>query len=233
MRKKILLTGLTLITLIGVNVVYAMTEQTSTVSSVTSIALSGEGSSIKWATVGNSTQGFKVVWSKNANPTYPTREGDQYHYYAEPSKSSDTLTAFSGTGTYFVRVCQYLGGKCGVYSNEISVNLTGESKESPVACTMEYAPVCGEKQVQCIKAPCPPIKQTYGNKCQLNAAKATYLYSGECKKEAVKEDQKTIEYYKKQIKFLERDIAAYKKTIKKQKQEISYLRGLLDNQNAE
>ena len=50
----------------------------------------------------------------------------------------------------------------------------------PVACTMEYAPVCGSKQVQCIKAPCDPIIQTYGNSCQLKADGASLVHTGEC-----------------------------------------------------
>lgn len=51
----------------------------------------------------------------------------------------------------------------------------------PVACTMEYAPVCGAKQVTCIKTPCNPVPTTYGNRCAMNADGATYLYSGQCK----------------------------------------------------
>jgi len=51
----------------------------------------------------------------------------------------------------------------------------------PMMCTMDYTPVCGKAQVQCIKAPCYPIYQTYGNKCSLNAdKKATYVKDGEC-----------------------------------------------------
>jgi hypothetical protein len=51
-------------------------------------------------------------------------------------------------------------------------------------CTMDYRPVCGEVQVQCIKAPCPPIKQTFGNQCALDANKlAKFLYEGECTQE--------------------------------------------------
>lgn len=63
-----------------------------------------------------------------------------------------------------------------------------------VVCTMEYNPVCGEKQVQCIKAPCDPIKQTYSNKCELNKDKAKYLYSGTCEQyeNTVKESVKCV-----------------------------------------
>jgi hypothetical protein len=166
--------------------VMAMTTEAPASSSVSKIALTDNGGGkISWQTTGSSAQGFKVVWSRNDSPTYPTRSGDQYHYYAEPSKSSDTVDAFAGAGAYFVRVCEYLGGRCGLYSNEIKISL-GTADESQVACTMEYAPVCGEQIVYCIKAPCPPIKTTFGNKCQLNAAKAKYLYSGECKKTEVK-----------------------------------------------
>lgn len=92
--------------------------------SVTSISLSGSGSNISWTINGYSSKGFKVVWSKNSGATYPLRnDADKYHYYSEPDKRNDTLDAFSGSGTYYVRVCEYLGGKCGVYSNEIQVNL--------------------------------------------------------------------------------------------------------------
>lgn len=56
-----------------------------------------------------------------------------------------------------------------------------EENDVPVICTMEYAPVCAEVKVQCVKAPCPPIKETFGNRCQMNANKlAKFLYNGEC-----------------------------------------------------
>ncbi len=58
---------------------------------------------------------------------------------------------------------------------------TNEVKEETKICTMQYAPVCGEVQVQCIKAPCNPVKETFWNNCQLESnSLATYLYDGEC-----------------------------------------------------
>lgn len=50
----------------------------------------------------------------------------------------------------------------------------------PVACTMQYAPVCGSIQVQCIRAPCNPVRQTFGNACMAGAAWATNITEGEC-----------------------------------------------------
>jgi hypothetical protein len=70
-----------------------------------------------------------------------------------------------------------------------------ESCDNPVACTMQYQPVCGQAQHECCgttlnkpaycmyaKVNCEAGEQkTYGNICQLNAANAKYLYEGECK----------------------------------------------------
>lgn len=57
------------------------------------------------------------------------------------------------------------------------------TKVEPMICTMEYAPVCGVPMVDCSDSskPCPMVMpQTYGNGCQLAAAKATKLYEGVC-----------------------------------------------------
>ncbi len=57
----------------------------------------------------------------------------------------------------------------------IAVGETG-----PIACTLEYAPVCGAKSIVCITTPCDPIPTTYGNKCAMQADGASFLYMGEC-----------------------------------------------------
>lgn len=49
-----------------------------------------------------------------------------------------------------------------------------------IACTMEYAPVCGSVQVQCIAAPCNPVRQTFSNTCMAQASSATNITTGEC-----------------------------------------------------
>lgn len=85
---------------------------------VSSINMSVNGANVSWNETGYSKNGFKIVWSKNPSPTYPTRDGDKYIYLSEPTASSTSLDAFDGSGTYYVRVCEYLGGACGTYSNQ-------------------------------------------------------------------------------------------------------------------
>lgn len=106
---------------------------TETTNKVSSITLSGSANKINWTLVGTSSQGFKIVWSKNTGPTYPTRSGDQYHYFTDMNTRADTLDAFDGTGKYYVRVCEYLDGVCGVYSNEISLDLNTGNNYSAVS----------------------------------------------------------------------------------------------------
>jgi len=98
-------------------------SESSKAPSVSSLSLSGSGPQVAWSVSGTSSQGFKLVWSKASGPTYPTRTGDQFEYYSDPGTRSGTISAFDGSGTYHVRVCEYLGGRCGTYSNEIVVDL--------------------------------------------------------------------------------------------------------------
>ena len=103
------------------NIKVTATKLSSGVKSI-NISSSG-GGKVSWTVDGVSSNGFKLVWSKNSKPVYPTRDGDKYNYFSSPDIKSGTIEAFSGSGKYYVRVCEYLGGKCGVYSNQIEVNL--------------------------------------------------------------------------------------------------------------
>lgn len=93
-------------------------------SGVSEIELTPTGDAgISWAIEGVAKNGFKVVWSMTPGPTYPNRSTDKYQH-PDSSTRTATLNAFDKTGTYYVRVCEYLGSSCGVYSNEISLTLT-------------------------------------------------------------------------------------------------------------
>lgn len=92
-------------------------------SAVSSIAATAQQNAVSWSATGYSKNGFKIVWSKASGPTYPTRSGDKYIYLSDPNVNATTLYAFDGIGTYYVRVCEYLGGTCGTYSNEVLINL--------------------------------------------------------------------------------------------------------------
>lgn len=97
------------------------TEQTGSVSAI-NVTVSGK--SATWTVSGNAPKGFKLVYSQNPNPEYPSRSGDGYQYYSDPATRTGTIDKVDGkTGTYYVRVCEYLGGACGVYSNQVTTTI--------------------------------------------------------------------------------------------------------------
>ncbi len=50
-----------------------------------------------------------------------------------------------------------------------------------VVCTEIYAPVCAVVEVQCVTAPCDPVKETYSNSCFADADVHVLTYTeGEC-----------------------------------------------------
>lgn len=67
----------------------------------------------------------------------------------------------------------------GTSAGEISC--PGKNKDAQF-CAQIYDPVCATVEIQCIKAPCYPIQQTFGNACEacLNSLVKKYI-SGECK----------------------------------------------------
>lgn len=73
---------------------------------------------------------------------------------------------------------------------------SGNVTPAPVACSAVYQPVCGQKTVYCIKAPCDPIRKTYPNSCMMNADNATLLYNGECSTTPASSDICSVPYQK-------------------------------------
>lgn len=60
-------------------------------------------------------------------------------------------------------------------------NGPGNGSGNGMGCPMNYDPVCAQKQVQCVRAPCPPVKQTFGNACQATVEDYTVIYKGTCR----------------------------------------------------
>ena len=61
------------------------------------------------------------------------------------------------------------------------VTLCSPESKLAEACTMEYAPVCGLVEVQCITTPCNPIPETFSNACEACARGNVLSYTdGAC-----------------------------------------------------
>jgi len=117
-----------------------------------SIALEGQLTDpgkvkLTWTTDGlDASKGFKVVISENENPVYP---GNSYHYLTDPGTRLDYWSNLTSGKTYHFRVCQYLGGACGIYSNDIAVMVAtnGAQAENTMPGTIDLTvvPVAGGK----------------------------------------------------------------------------------------
>lgn len=96
--------------------------RTITITSVSGPYVNGTTTKylVSWTANFASAQGYKLVWNPSPNPVYP---GSPYYFYSTPDSSSGSgyVKGTTGSGTHYVRVCEYLGGTCGLYSNETSV----------------------------------------------------------------------------------------------------------------
>ena len=76
---------------------------------------------LKWdISGGKAPNGFKIVKDTKSDPTYPS--DDDWEYESDKDARSFKWTKNLKDGKkYYFRVCVYLGGKCGTYSNNVSV----------------------------------------------------------------------------------------------------------------
>ncbi|MEK7511059.1 MAG: hypothetical protein AAB582_02400 [Patescibacteria group bacterium] len=68
----------------------------------------------------------------------------------------------------------------GVFGLALAVHARTPAEDGPTMCTMQYQPVCGAKQVQCVSAPCYPQYHTYGNSCMMGVDGGSFIHEGEC-----------------------------------------------------
>jgi len=61
------------------------------------------------------------------------------------------------------------------------------------ACTKEYRPVCADLEVQCVQAPCYPIRGTYANTCVAESQGAVIVSEGECSYEGPVENEENTQ----------------------------------------
>ncbi len=138
------------------------------------------------------------TWSVQANDpenqtlSYSVSWGDEYGYpmmmdaaVSSPtySQTSTFTHQYRSAGTYTVRVTVTDSG-----GQSATTSITVRVGNPPVACTMEYAPVCGQKTVcpactsnyPACMAPCSVQYQTYSNQCMLGVDGATFVHSGTC-----------------------------------------------------
>lgn len=84
----------------------------------------GDGS-VSWEVSGQEPDGYKLVYSKEVNPSY--EDGDKYYWYNKGDRKSKILPAYEGRGTYYVRMCLYMnnesGGSCVAYSEAIQIEI--------------------------------------------------------------------------------------------------------------
>lgn len=61
--------------------------------------------------------------------------------------------------------------------------LCDPSQRNAEVCAEIYAPVCATVEIQCVRAPCNPIKETFGNSCEACSNSLVKSYTqGECVK---------------------------------------------------
>ncbi|MDD2657056.1 MAG: hypothetical protein PHD04_00110 [Candidatus Pacebacteria bacterium] len=129
-----------------------------------------------------------LLGDRIAPQTTEIREGTLIVNYAE-RRPDDPMTAPPSVG-----VSKYLKLDVATMQfGEVVQNFEGEADASKGGyctadqrkadvCTQDYSPVCATVNIQCIKAPCNPIQQTFSNSCNAckNSLVSSYLV-GECK----------------------------------------------------
>jgi hypothetical protein len=92
---------------------------------------------LTWVANVDASNGFKIVKSTEANPTYPNNSAE----YVDANTRSREWSLPAGK-TYHIRVCRYTGNGCDSYSNNVEV-VVPAGEEKPVSKT-SYTSVSGQ-----------------------------------------------------------------------------------------
>jgi len=129
----------------------------------------------------NQSLSYAVYWGDER--IYPMAMMDKAVSSAAFYQDTTFTHSYATAGTYTITiVATDPQGQSAKTSTTVRVGAT------PIACTMEYAPVCGQKSVcpactasnpPCMAA-CYLQQQTYGNRCMMQGDGATFVREGEC-----------------------------------------------------
>jgi hypothetical protein len=75
--------------------------------------------------------------------------------------------------------CEF--AECPATGGEGEVIVCSPESKLVESCTMDYTPVCGLVEIQCVTTPCNPVPQTFGNACGACSQGNVISYTrGEC-----------------------------------------------------
>lgn len=127
----------------------------------------------------NGSLSYSVVWGDESRTFPPFASAAAQENFVQTT----TFThAYAASGTYTVTIV--VRDASGLEARTSSTVRVGSE---PTFCTMQYEPVCGKPPEPACRHSIPacmmptPGPQTYGNRCVLDAAAATFLYNGECR----------------------------------------------------
>jgi hypothetical protein len=120
-----------------------------------------------------------------APQTTEYRNGEIIVNYADRKEGEPMTTQPSvGVSKYFkVENNKLVSVKPITTAPEPYLNLCTKEQRGADFCIQVYQPVCAEVQIQCIRAPCYPIKETFSSSCEACKNQLVNSYTtGECKK---------------------------------------------------
>lgn len=88
------------------------------------------GIEITWESSVDSPKGYKVIKNLTGNPSYP---GDNDLKYLNDPNARSVVWDIKDGKTWHFRVCQYLGGSCGEYSNDVVITADGNTGTGSVS----------------------------------------------------------------------------------------------------